>query len=183
MNIAVDLDEMTVEPSGRGRQHFSLGYSPAIERARAARAPKAEDHGHAIAVAADVVPLTPSPPPEPLPEITNYSTLIATCRLRADQLQVSRLTLDELAGLPSGYVGKLLALKSGKRIGVESLGALLGALRIKLVAVPIDDGRQRAGLTKRNESQVRRGHHGGPKRSRSQRRAGKGEHVELAQDH
>jgi hypothetical protein len=171
MSIAVDLDEMIVEPSGRarpglGRQHFSLVYSPAIERARAARPPKSEDHGHGIA--ADVVPLTPAPPPEPLPEITSYKTLVAACRLRADQLQVSRLTLDELAGLPSGYVGKLLALKSGKRIGVESLGALLGALGLKLIAVPID-ARQRARLTKRNESQVRRGHHGGPKK-RSQPR-------------
>jgi hypothetical protein len=168
MSIAVDLDEMTVEPSGRarpglGRQHFSLGYSPAIERARAARPPKSEDHGHGIAVAAAVVPLTPSPPPEPLPEIVDYRSLIAVCRLRADQLQVSRLTLDELAGLPSGYVGKLLALKSRKHIGVESLGALLGALGLKLIAVPID-ARQRARMAKRNESQVRRGHHGGPKK-------------------
>jgi hypothetical protein len=148
---------------GTGR---SWSLPPNIERARAARPPKSEDHG--IAISADVVPLTPSLPPEPLPEITNYSTLIAACRLRADQLQVSRLTLDELAGLPSGYAAKLLALKSRKRIGIESLGALLGALGLKLIAVPID-ARQRARLTKRNESQVGRGHHGGPKK-RSQPR-------------
>jgi hypothetical protein len=40
--------------------------------------------------------------------IPGYKGLVETCRQRADELGISRLELDRLAGLPAGYSGKLL---------------------------------------------------------------------------
>jgi len=40
--------------------------------------------------------------------VTGYQGLVETCRARADELAISRLELDRLAGLPAGYSGKLL---------------------------------------------------------------------------
>ncbi|THD46585.1 MAG: hypothetical protein E8A46_26375 [Bradyrhizobium sp.] len=68
-------------------------------------------------------------------EITNYDDLIIVLRARADELQVSRETIDFISGLPSGYAGKLLSLRHVRRIGLQSLGPLLTALGIKLIAV------------------------------------------------
>jgi hypothetical protein len=43
--------------------------------------------------------------------IPGYKGLVETCRQRADELAISRLELDRLAGLPSGCSSKLLALQ------------------------------------------------------------------------
>jgi hypothetical protein len=40
--------------------------------------------------------------------VTGYKELVETCRERATELAISRLELDRLAGLPSGYSAKLL---------------------------------------------------------------------------
>jgi hypothetical protein len=45
--------------------------------------------------------------------ITDYRTLAETCRARADELDISRLELDRLAGLAPGYSGKLLGNGNG----------------------------------------------------------------------
>jgi hypothetical protein len=56
-------------------------------------------------------------------------------RSRADQLEVSREMISEIAGLPERYANKVLSLKGERRIGMQSLGSLLGALGLKLIAV------------------------------------------------
>jgi len=47
-------------------------------------------------------------------------------RARADELGVSRELISELAGLPSGYAGKVIGPGQVKRVGMTSLGALVG---------------------------------------------------------
>ncbi len=74
-------------------------------------------------------------PPGALAVIHNYQELQEALRERAKALQVSRQALDELAGLPSGYCNKLLAPIPAKTMGIMSLGALLGAMGIRLVLV------------------------------------------------
>jgi hypothetical protein len=62
--------------------------------------------------------------------VTGYKGLIETCRQRAEELAISRLETDRLAGLPAGYSGKLLGKGSGvpkqKRVWPASLEAREG---------------------------------------------------------
>jgi hypothetical protein len=79
------------------------------------------------------------------------------CRQRADQLNVSRQTIDEVAGLTPGHASKLLASAPSRHLGPISLGLILRALGLKLVVV--DDPEALAAvrdrLTPRNAKQVR----------------------------
>jgi hypothetical protein len=45
--------------------------------------------------------------------ISDYRTLVETCRARADQLALSRSEIDRIGGLPQGYAGKLLGRDVG----------------------------------------------------------------------
>lgn len=71
--------------------------------------------------------------PSALATIRTYDELHAALRARAEALQVTRLSMDEVAGLPSGYSGKVLSPSQVKLIGKHSLGALLGVLGVMLV--------------------------------------------------
>jgi hypothetical protein len=70
---------------------------------------------------------------------TDYRTLIETCRARASELELSRLELDRLAGLPSGYSAKLLgkdgAGQKQKRMWPIGLEAMLGTLGLKVLLI------------------------------------------------
>jgi len=73
-----------------------------------------------------------------LAEVGAYDDLVAALRARAEALNVSRETLDEVAGLPSRYSSKLLSPNPIRSLGRVSLGAMLGALGVKLVLM--EDG-------------------------------------------
>jgi hypothetical protein len=77
----------------------------------------------------------------------DYADLHRLLRARAEQLDVSRLVLDEIAGLQSGYSSTLLAPRPRKRLGHMSLGAMLGALGLALVVV--EDAAQLARIRSR----------------------------------
>ena len=70
--------------------------------------------------------------------ISGYKGLVETCRARAEELGISRLELDRLSGLPSGYAAKLLGKEGCKRkkrmwpIGLESMLGVLG-LKVFLI--------------------------------------------------
>jgi hypothetical protein len=68
-------------------------------------------------------------------EIRDYLDLQLALRDRAAELGVSRLTIDEIGGLQSGYSGKLLSVPPRKCLGRVSFGAILQGLGLKLVAV------------------------------------------------
>ncbi|MPZ39839.1 MAG: hypothetical protein GEU95_17620 [Rhizobiales bacterium] len=72
---------------------------------------------------------------EPLAEIHEYLDLHQVMRARAEYLQISRTTIDTIAGVPDGYSGKLLAPSPLKCAGHKNLMPLLGALALKLVVV------------------------------------------------
>jgi hypothetical protein len=67
-------------------------------------------------------------------EASNYDALLAALRARAEELNIARNTLDEIAGLPIDYTGKLLSGKS-KKIGPISLFPLLGALGLSIALI------------------------------------------------
>jgi hypothetical protein len=79
----------------------------------------------------------------PIAEIREYRDLILALRMRADQLDISRETIDIVAGLPDRLTSKLLTLSPIKNIGMASLGPLLGALAMKLVAIPDPEALER----------------------------------------
>jgi len=68
--------------------------------------------------------------------ISTYDDLIAALRARADELRVTRLGLDRaMRTLPDGYASKLLSEIPIRTLGRVSLGPVLGALGMALVAV------------------------------------------------
>ncbi len=67
--------------------------------------------------------------------IHNYHELQEALRERAEKLQVSRQALDDIAGLQGGYTAKLLQPVPVKPMGIMSLGALLGAMGVRLVLI------------------------------------------------
>jgi|SRR5262245_66291941 len=70
---------------------------------------------------------------EPLgPPIRSYEDLHAAFRARAEQLDVSRETVDRIGGLTAGHASKLLAPRPLKRLGPTTLALMLGALGVQL---------------------------------------------------
>ena len=70
---------------------------------------------------------------------TGYGTLIESCRVRCDQLALSRAELDRLSGLPDGYSAKLLG-RDGcgprqKRVWPVSLDVMLRALGLAVILI------------------------------------------------
>lgn len=74
--------------------------------------------------------------------IRSMPELVNAIRARRDELNISHETIDNIAGLQSGYTSKLLGPIQLKGFSHMSLGAVLGALGIGLVV--IEDPEQRA---------------------------------------
>jgi hypothetical protein len=74
--------------------------------------------------------------------IGDYRGLVETCQQRAVELGLSRLEIDRLSGLPSGYSGKVLGNGNStkpKRLWPVGLEAMLGALGLKILLIE-DEG-------------------------------------------
>jgi len=80
-----------------------------------------------------------------LGEIIDYDGLIAVLRARLNELDISHATLERISGLPSGYTGKVLGSLRRKALGPVSLGLMLQALAVKLVAVEDTEAANRMG--------------------------------------
>jgi hypothetical protein len=74
-------------------------------------------------------------PPElrPLALVREYPELVEALRARAEELNVSRETIDSVSGLQSGYSAKLLCQIKG--VGRTSLGPILGSMGLVLVVM------------------------------------------------
>lgn len=92
-------------------------------------------------------------------EITDYPGLLDAFRTRFVELQlpVSGDTTNDIAGLPNKYVQKLVGARPVRRIGMTSLGALLGIGQCKLLMVVDQEAAEKYGgrLTTRNGNLVR----------------------------
>ena len=87
--------------------------------------------------------------PQVIGEARCYVELVRLLETIRHQLGVPYSVLDSVAGLPGGYSQKTLQRTPHKHLGLTSLGSLLGAMGIKLIAV-IDD-EQRAKNAKRSD--------------------------------
>src|ERR1700730_13759600 len=61
-------------------------------------------------------------------------------RARVEELDISHLTLDAVAGLPVGFAGKLLCNPPMRHISSLTLWLLLGAVGFKLALIPDAEG-------------------------------------------
>lgn len=84
---------------------------------------------------------------EPLATIRDYQQLLDALRARIDQLGITLDQVDEIGGLPSRYASKILARVKipQRKIGMQSLGPILGVLGLKLLAVQDDEMLTRIG--------------------------------------
>ena len=99
-----------------------------------------------------------------LGRISSYEDLCRVLIARCDEFDIAFRTLDEAAGLADGHSSKLLAPRSTLTMGRTSLGALLRALGVVLVAVEDPDAVSRAlpRLQKRKPSGLHRQPAGAP---------------------
>jgi hypothetical protein len=66
---------------------------------------------------------------------SDYSDVIRALRDRTDELQISRGSIDTIAGLSDGYSAKLLSEHPSKVLGPMSMGATLETLGLRLMLV------------------------------------------------
>lgn len=76
-----------------------------------------------------------SPEPRIIAEVRDSTELRRWLRERADELNLSRETIDDLAKLPDGYTAKLLSDPPMREIGPTSLFPLLDALGLAVALV------------------------------------------------
>jgi hypothetical protein len=74
------------------------------------------------------------------PPIRSMRELVEGLRRACQEREISYTTLESIAGVTDGYVGKLMAHQPMKNLGYQSTGDLLGALGKMLVM--IDDPEQ-----------------------------------------
>jgi hypothetical protein len=90
--------------------------------------------------------------------VRSYDDLHAALRARAEHLNISRETIDEIAGFQPFYAAKLLAPKPHRKLGKMSFSAMLGALGCRLLLVeeePETLEKLRERWVQRVEAQVR----------------------------
>jgi hypothetical protein len=92
-----------------------------------------------------------------LATVRDYDQLQQAMRNRADVLNISRETIDDLAYLPRGYAGKTLAINPSRRIGANLIGDFLRTLGLKLLIVEDVEGLARtiSNSVQRDESVVK----------------------------
>lgn len=72
-------------------------------------------------------------------DVRDYDQLVFAIRARMQSLGATNQSVDETAGLQSGYIGKILGPAQVKKFGAVSLGPTLGALGLKLVVTTDED--------------------------------------------
>jgi hypothetical protein len=96
-------------------------------------------------------------PPKILAEFTDYDGMLAAVRSRVAELQVNGERFDEYAGLPKGYLSKLIGVRPSRGLGKLSLGLVMNGLGMSLLAIENQEAtaRLKNRLPPRNPSYVR----------------------------
>jgi hypothetical protein len=92
-----------------------------------------------------------------LAEFTDYAGMLNAIRTRINELNINGERFDEFAGLPRGYLNKLVGANPQRRISMISMGPLFCALGIRCIIVEDQQATQRLRnrLQPRNQSFVR----------------------------
>ena len=84
--------------------------------------------------------ITPALPDVPRDAVIHsMSELLEALRARRDELELTHERLDDIAGWPSGYAGKLLEPEPIKNPGWQSLGWALDSMGVALIMIENPD--------------------------------------------
>ena len=97
--------------------------------------------------------------PKVIADVVSYDEMLAALRSRVAELQVNGERFDEYAGLPRGYLSKLIGAKPIRRIGATSFAPVLAGLGLRLLIVEDQEAtaRLKNNLRPRNQAYVRSG--------------------------
>ena len=95
--------------------------------------------------------------PKIVGEFSDYDGMLDGLRRRASELALNGERFDEYAGLPKGYLSKLIGVHPVRRIGMMSMGPLLSAMGVKLAMLedPAATQRLKNRVAPRNNSYPR----------------------------
>jgi hypothetical protein len=92
-------------------------------------------------------------------DVISYDEMLAALRARINELQINGERFDEFAGLPRGYLSKLVGARPIRRLGMTSFEPVLAGLGLRLLVIEDPDATKRLKnfLPPRNGSYVRNG--------------------------
>ena len=92
--------------------------------------------------------------PRVLAEFSSYDEMLAAVRARVNELQINGERFDEYAGLPRGYLSKLIGVRPVRRISHTSMQPVLAGLGLKgqFVEDPQGTARLKSRVVPRNNS-------------------------------
>jgi hypothetical protein len=95
--------------------------------------------------------------PRVIADVTSYEQMLAALRARVNELQLNGERFDEFAGLPRGYLSKLIGAKPIRRLGMTSFAPVLAGLGLRLLVIEDNAATERLKnkLPPRNQSYVR----------------------------
>jgi hypothetical protein len=95
--------------------------------------------------------------PRVIADVSSYEQMLDALRQRVNELQIHGQRFDDFAGLPVGYLSKLIGPNPVRRIGMSSFEPLLAGLGLRCLFVEDPEGTQRlkSRLKPRNASYVR----------------------------
>jgi hypothetical protein len=95
--------------------------------------------------------------PRIVAEFSDYAGMLDAIRARVNELALHGERFDEYAGLPRGYLSKLVGAKPIRRLGMTSFSPVLASLGLRCLFVEDEQATQRLKkrLSPRNESYVR----------------------------
>jgi hypothetical protein len=87
----------------------------------------------------------------------SYAGMLDAIRARVTELQINGERFDEYAGLPKGYLSKLIGQKPVRKIGMQSFQPVCAGLGLRCLFVVDEEAerRLRKRLPPRNQSYVR----------------------------
>jgi hypothetical protein len=90
-------------------------------------------------------------------EFVDYAGMLDTLRARVDELQIQGERFEHFAGLPIGYLSKLIGVRPVRRISMVSMGPLFWALGIRCIVVedPAATARLKNSIRPRNNAYMR----------------------------
>jgi hypothetical protein len=95
--------------------------------------------------------------PRVIADVSSYEQMLAALRARVNELQINGERFDEYAGLPRGYLSKLIGIRPVRRLGMTSFEPVLASLGLRCLLVVDEEAerRLRERLMPRNQSYVR----------------------------
>jgi hypothetical protein len=95
--------------------------------------------------------------PRVIATVSSYQEMLAALRSRVTELQINGERFDHFAGLPTGYLSKLIGAKPIRRLGMVSFQPVLAALGLRLLVIEDQEATERLKncLPPRNPSYVR----------------------------